>query len=168
MADQPPPYAPPSGGQPGGYPPPVQYAPGTQPGYQQQNPGYPAQPGYPPPQGDPMKQPLPQGGQPGYPPPGQPYPQQHHMQTTIITQPTTIAAVICFGEVPVAMSCPFCQAQITTGTTYENGDKVWLWMAIFCFLGGLLCFWIPLVMDSLKDVHHHCPNCKRVVGTFRR
>ncbi len=33
---------------------------------------------------------------------------------------------------------------------------------------GLCCFWVPCVIDDCKDVEHHCPNCGRIVGEYKR
>ncbi|XP_057304043.1 calcium-binding protein P-like [Hydractinia symbiolongicarpus] len=147
----------------------VEKEPSSQPGYSPQGqPGYPpqGQPGYPP-QGQPG---YPPQEQPGYPPQGQPgfTPNMPQQNATIITgQPITAIPVV-FGDQPVAMTCPFCQAQIATIITFKAGEKTWLWAALFCFLGGLLCVWIPFVVDGFKDCRHSCPNCQRHVGTLKR
>jgi lipopolysaccharide-induced tumor necrosis factor-alpha factor len=33
---------------------------------------------------------------------------------------------IMFGPMPMAMTCPHCQAQIVTSTSYEPGTLTWL------------------------------------------
>ena len=57
---------------------------------------------------------------------------QPGQQTTIVISPQTI---VIFGEVSVAMTCPFCLAQIVTATRYVIGERVLLWMAI-CYIIG--------------------------------
>lgn len=49
--------------------------------------------------------------------------------TVVVTQPGFINARI-FREVPVPMQCPYCQATITTSTSYEVGTLTW----IACFV----------------------------------
>lgn len=83
-----------------------------------------------------VTQPLP----PAYPGPpnygtkqtGVVYPQQPGFQgqagvTTIIhTQPTHIVMGMRFFGDPTAMTCPYCQASIVTGTTYVSGTLTWI------------------------------------------
>ena len=54
--------------------------------------------------------------------------------TTIVAQPTVIPIMttMLFGPMPVGMTCPHCQAQIVTSTSYEPGILTWL------FCGGIV------------------------------
>ena len=113
-----------SGDQKAGYPP--QGAPyPPQGGQPPPQPGYQAQPGYPP------------APQPGYPPAPAPHAAHHTTTTTVIaTQPRPVIVTgIAFGEIPVSMTCPRCQAQIVTSTVYQDGSFAWLVAAILCFIG---------------------------------
>ncbi|XP_031559108.1 cell death-inducing p53-target protein 1 homolog [Actinia tenebrosa] len=145
-------------------------APPPYPGDPQKNPYPPQQPGYPPQQAGYPPQ------QPGYPqqgyPPSQPYPahhQQSHNTTTIIqTQPTTtVITPAFFGETPVAMMCPHCQASIVTATEYVPGSLAWI-ICVVLFFVFWPCCWLPFVIDGCKDVLHSCPNCRRQVGSYSR
>ena len=119
------------GDQKAGYPPqgapyPPQGAPyPPQGGQPPPQPGYQAQPGYPP------------ASQPGYPPAPAPHAAHHTTTTTVIaTQPRPVIVTgIAFGEIPVSMTCPRCQAQIVTSTVYQDGSFAWLLAAILCFIG---------------------------------
>lgn len=154
MADPPPPYSAPYPNQT-----PVEH-------------GYPTQPvvGYPPQQPNcPPKDPL-------YPPPNtvpytaQPTFQQQVHTTTVVTQqqPSVLVVNTAFNQIPSAMQCPFCNAVITTSLAYVDGTLTWLVAGVLCLAGCWPCCLIPFCVDDCKDVQHSCPNCHRVVGTFRR
>ena len=140
---------------------------GQQPSYQNPNaPSYPppVQPGYY----------VPPGNVP-YPPSGQGnvninqplYPQ--NTTTTILTQPQLTAAfVVTFNQLPVRMQCPYCQAQVVTTIEFVSGLLVWLLFLGMFFFGFWICCFFPFCMDGCKDVIHSCPNCKKVIGTYRR
>lgn len=187
MQNQPPPYnekAPPpaTGGQYSAVPTNPPYQPGPQGPYPQASgpPGpYPQAPGpqvpYPPAPGSQMP-PYPQGpgSQVAY--PQQPYPQyppppmgQHTGQTTVVvTQPVVVHAATYRG-VPVSVTCPHCRAQVVTAISYSSGLLAWLiclgLVLLGCWLG---CCLIPFCIDDLKDATHSCPNCRQVLGHYRR
>lgn len=150
MSDKPPPYSLP------GYPPPGQPAYPAQPGYPPPQQGYPpAQPGYPPPQ--------------GYGPPP-PVGAQHTTTTVIQQQPTTVViGNAMYGESPVSMACPFCNATIVTSVSYSPGTLAWLacggLILVGCWAG---CCLIPFCVDAMQDAIHTCPNCRRQLGVYRR
>lgn len=60
--------------------------------------------------------------------------------------------------------CPHCRHDISTRTELTNGTGVWLGAAVLCWLTGLLCVWVPFVVDDAKDCTHYCPNCKNMLG----
>merc|ERR1711970_1306141 len=72
-----------------------------------------------------------------------------------------------FGKDPVTTVCKNCGANITTSTTTETGLVAWISAGVLCGVGLWCCFWIPLTMNSLKDVTHKCPNCNVVVGKHK-
>ncbi|XP_065655277.1 lipopolysaccharide-induced tumor necrosis factor-alpha factor homolog [Hydra vulgaris] len=122
--------------------------------------------------------------QPGYyVPPGNVYPPPDQMHTkpmqqpmyppgpanNIVIQPQVAAAyVIAFNMSPIRMQCPHCQAQIVTSIEYVSGLLAWLLCLGMFFFGAWLCCFIPFCIDGCKDVNHSCPNCMKVIGTFKR
>merc|ERR1719430_717001 len=108
--------------------------------------------------------------QQGYAPP----PQQAQQPVVVQVQHGTSAPIvgqINFNQHPVTMTCPHCQANITTSTTTYNGGCVWLLgLSIFILSSGACCpcAFIPCCVDDLKDVSHSCPSCNRVVGTYKK
>lgn len=102
-------------------------------------------------------------GQPPPPPPG-----YAGSSTVVVTQPGFINARI-FREVPVPMQCPYCQATITTSTSYEVGTLTWIACFVVFIVGCWLgCCFIPFCVDGCKDVVHSCPNCRQTVGRYDR
>jgi len=92
--------------------------------------------------------------------------------TVVITQPaavTVIHAYGVFGRHPISLTCPGCQANVTTSITYHVGGLAWLLFSMLCIFGCWLgCCLIPFLVDDCKDVIHSCPNCHRVIGRFNR
>merc|ERR1711962_1202201 len=138
-----------------GVPPPYQgYAPAPQQGFPiQQGQGYapPPQQGYGPPP------------QQGFPPP----------KTVQVTVQGNVAqtGLLRFNQNPMTMTCPFCQAHITTATSSRSGGAVWLTRLGITFLTGGFCFpcaFIPFCIEDMKDQVHSCPNCGKVVGTYSK
>ncbi|XP_069123928.1 LITAF domain-containing protein-like [Argopecten irradians] len=102
---------------------------------------------------------------PSYQPPGPAYQQT---ATVVVTNPQYVRPLI-FRENPVSMSCPFCQAQIVTTTTYTTGTFAWVVCLLLLFFGLWLgCCLIPFCLNGCKDVLHHCPNCRQQVGKYSR
>ena len=73
-------------------------------------------------------------GKEGAPPPpaSYPAPQQPQAPVQVVTQVQYVAAPS-FGYRPVTMTCPHCQAHVTTKTQSEPSVVAWI-------VGGLLCF----------------------------
>lgn len=107
-----------------------------------------------------------------YPPQQQPQyqPQQITIQTGMAPQPNiTVVMSPRMGESPVQTVCHNCKANIFTQTKYESGIAAWL-IAGGCCLFGLWCgcCLLPFCIDSCKDVEHYCPNCRALVGRYKR
>lgn len=124
---------------------------------------------YPPP--GPGSAPYPPPQQQQYPPTGgysQVPPGMAGQTTVVVTQPVVVHTGIYRG-VPVSCQCPHCRAQVVTAVTYTAGLLPWLLclglLLIGCWAG---CCLIPFCIDDLKDTTHYCPNCKQVLGTYRR
>ena len=66
------------------------------------------------------------------------------------------------------MRCPHCQVDMITTVRYEPGMLTWISMGIMFLLGFLICCWIPLLIDALKDVVHSCPSCHYKCGVHKR
>merc|ERR1711934_1039547 len=109
--------------------------------------------------------------QQGYAPPPQQAQQPVVVQVQHGTSAPIVSGQINFNQHPVTMTCPHCQANITTSTTTSNGGCVWLLgLSIFILSSGTCCpcAFIPCCVDDLKDVTHSCPSCNRVVGTYKK
>ncbi|NXJ80734.1 LITAF factor, partial [Trogon melanurus] len=121
----------------------------------------------------PYPQPFPDFGQkpdwngmspPGY--AGQPAPASNPpvtVQTVYVQQP------VVFSDRPVQMCCPSCNQMIVTRLSYGSGALTWLSCGGLCLVGCMLgCCLIPFCIDALKDVDHFCPNCKTLLGSYKR
>merc|ERR1711899_18475 len=146
-----------------GVPPPYQgYAPAPQQGFPlQQGQGYapPPQQGY--------AQPPQQGFGP---PPQQGFPPPQTVQVTVQGNAAQ-TGLLRFNQNPMTMTCPFCQAHITTATSSRSGGAVWLTcLGITFFTSGIClpCAFIPFCIEDMKDQVHSCPNCGKVVGTYSK
>ncbi|KAL2917450.1 hypothetical protein HK105_203116 [Polyrhizophydium stewartii] len=85
-------------------------------------------------------------------------------------QPTVVPIMVTtmqFGRKPQNVFCPTCRNQVMTTTTTNSGIAVWLSVGGCCLLTGCCCFWVPLVIDDLKDVEHSCPVCKSLLGQYK-
>ena len=65
--------------------------------------------------------------------------------------------------------CSHCGNQVLTSTRSRIGLLTFIAVGILLLLGlftclPLLCFWVPFVIPSLKDVEHVCPACHKVIG----
>jgi len=79
------------------------------------------------------------------------------------TQTVVVHQTISLGHQPVNMVCPMCGAQIRTSTDSEPSATAWVLGVILCLLcWPLSC--VPCCIDSLQDVTHKCPNCRKVIG----
>ncbi|XP_023510771.2 lipopolysaccharide-induced tumor necrosis factor-alpha factor isoform X1 [Equus przewalskii] len=85
------------------------------------------------------------------------------VQTVYVQQPVS------FFDRPVQMCCPSCNKMIVTQLSYTAGALTWLSCGSLCLLGCIAgCCFIPFCVDALQDVDHYCPNCKALLGTYKR
>lgn len=85
------------------------------------------------------------------------------VQTVYVQQPVS------FFDRPVQMCCPSCSKMIVTQLSYNAGALTWLSCGSLCLLGCIAgCCFIPFCVDALQDVDHYCPNCKALLGTYKR
>lgn len=84
-----------------------------------------------------------------------------------VLQPPLIMPTFKFGPDPVEVICGNCQKSVVTVTTAENSACAYFTACFLCCTEiFMLCFWIPLVMDSCKDVIHTCPSCGGKLGHY--
>ncbi|XP_061181816.1 LITAF domain-containing protein-like [Saccostrea echinata] len=100
--------------------------------------------------------------------PGQPPPPPGG-NTVVYTQQPTFFNSMMFREFPVAMTCTYCQATITTTTRYETGTFTWVACGVIAFIGCWMgCCLIPFCIDGCKDVVHSCPSCRQTLGKYSK
>ncbi|CAI5455095.1 unnamed protein product [Caenorhabditis angaria] len=88
--------------------------------------------------------------------------------TVTSTHSTIVVSPVGFGPFPASTQCPYCSEHILTETIEKNGMFAWLLFIALLFFGFWLCCCIPFCVRSCKDVEHHCPECKKLLGTYRR
>ncbi|XP_074136656.1 lipopolysaccharide-induced tumor necrosis factor-alpha factor [Sminthopsis crassicaudata] len=87
----------------------------------------------------------------------------------IAVQTVYVQPAVAFFDRPVQMCCPSCNKMIVTRLTYNAGALTWLSCGSLCLLGCVAgCCFIPFCVDALQDVDHYCPNCKALLGTYKR
>ncbi|XP_031800429.1 lipopolysaccharide-induced tumor necrosis factor-alpha factor isoform X1 [Sarcophilus harrisii] len=87
----------------------------------------------------------------------------------IAVQTVYVQPAISFFDRPVQMLCPSCNKMIVTHLTYTAGALTWLSCGSLCLLGCIAgCCFIPFCVNALQDVDHYCPNCKALLGTYKR
>jgi len=113
---------------------------------------------------------MPESGPPPQYTPYAPQLQHQHQQPHQPQQPqtTTVVTAIPLKGEPQRMTCPFCQAEITTKVKHQAGRMSHLIALVLCLLGCWCCCCIPYCVDSCQDADHECPNCKKYLGHYRR
>ncbi|KAK5966022.1 Lipopolysaccharide-induced tumor necrosis factor-alpha factor [Trichostrongylus colubriformis] len=81
---------------------------------------------------------------------------------------TIIVGSVAFNQNPTSMMCPHCHQQILTKTQPKSGLLTWLLCGGMAIFGCWLCCCIPFCVDSCRDTEHFCPNCRKLLGTYRR
>ncbi|KAE9554169.1 hypothetical protein FO519_002649 [Halicephalobus sp. NKZ332] len=94
--------------------------------------------------------------------------QNPQMQVPLVTTmiPQTIKPVL--GPFPSLIKCPHCMTAGISEVIYVTGLGTYLLAGGCCLLGLWLCCCIPFCLNSTKDAHHYCPNCKNFLGRFRK
>ncbi|KAL6482492.1 hypothetical protein MHYP_G00105720 [Metynnis hypsauchen] len=74
-----------------------------------------------------------------------------------------------FGDSPVQVTCPTCRNTGLTNVEHSAGLLTYLFCGGLFFCGCALgCCLIPFCVDRLRDVKHTCPNCKALLGVYKR
>ena len=98
-------------------------------------------------------------------------------QPTVVVQPgstattttTTVSSstiVPVFGDQPIRVRCHQCLQRVVTTTEKSLNSDAYICACILCFFTGLLCCWIPFVLDSMYKTIHKCPVCHAYLGSF--
>ncbi|GMT33791.1 hypothetical protein PFISCL1PPCAC_25089, partial [Pristionchus fissidentatus] len=87
------------------------------------------------------------------------------VQPTVITMPYQ---PMLFNENPTPLHCPFCSQAVVTEIELKSGRFTWMLFFGMCILGCWCCACCALCAEKAKDVEHSCPNCKRMLGAYRR
>jgi len=142
-------------------PPPMSPSQGPGPYVQQPHMTYQQNPGQPQ---------MHQQGSYGMPPPQQQYqqqPMQPMQQGGGGTHFQTAVAIPNLGMGSAPVDCPSCGKRGMTRLEYATGNTTHAWALGICCLTGCLCF-IPYLMNSLKDVKHHCGGCGVLLATWHK
>ncbi|XP_077512301.1 lipopolysaccharide-induced tumor necrosis factor-alpha factor homolog isoform X2 [Amblyomma americanum] len=90
----------------------------------------------------------------------------------VFGQPGPVSIVTVFsswGPHPVSVSCPYCRTFVTTQVCPQPGLLTWLMCSGMAMLGCVFgCCFVPFCVYECQDVEHFCPNCRRILGVFRR
>lgn len=113
----------------------------------------------------------PQTENPTYPqPPTEGYQMPVPPSQSTVGQPATVyIGMPVFGSRPCNMTCPNCHQTVVTVTSSRSGLLTYLvcggLLVIGCWAG---CCLIPFCCPECQDIDHHCPNCKALLGTYKR
>ncbi|EFO27999.1 hypothetical protein LOAG_00475 [Loa loa] len=70
------------------------------------------------------------------------------------------------------IDCPYCKVHNTTEVKFTVGLFTWISFLIILMVGvfilPLFFLWVPFLVDTFKDAHHYCSNCKAWIGIYRR
>ena len=70
------------------------------------------------------------------------------------------------SRIPTPAYCPHCSTNIITQIHKELKSEGWMWCVIF-FIIGVVFFWTPFCMDELKEFHHYCPECEKLIAVCK-
>ncbi|VIO87312.1 Uncharacterized protein BM_BM9194 [Brugia malayi] len=80
-----------------------------------------------------------------------------------------IVGVPVFGPHSCAMTCPSCNKAIVTETHTHAGLLSFTICGILLLFGCWLgCCLIPFCVKDCLDVNHTCPNCKILLGSYKK
>ncbi|CAH1635086.1 unnamed protein product [Spodoptera littoralis] len=90
--------------------------------------------------------------------------QQHqHGQPTVIP---VLVGTRPMGPKPSSLTCPSCNAEITTRVQYMSSTKTHLFALGLCLLfWPLVC--LPYLLSSCQNADHYCPNCNAYIGSYK-
>ncbi|RDL38884.1 uncharacterized protein BP5553_03224 [Venustampulla echinocandica] len=71
------------------------------------------------------------------------------------------------GRGPAPADCPACGQRAMTRVTHVTGNYTHAWALGLCCFTWCLC-WVPYVIDSFKDVDHHCGQCGVMLATWHK
>uniref|UniRef100_A0A914ZCQ0 LITAF domain-containing protein n=1 Tax=Parascaris univalens TaxID=6257 RepID=A0A914ZCQ0_PARUN len=63
--------------------------------------------------------------------------------------------------------CPKCQCRIRTRQRFVTGKLTWFLVIVIVIIFFPLAF-LPFLIDSCKNVHHHCPKCNMLLSVKKR
>ncbi|VDK85578.1 unnamed protein product [Litomosoides sigmodontis] len=80
-----------------------------------------------------------------------------------------IVGVPVFGSRSCTMTCPSCNKTIVTETHTHAGLLAFTICGILLLFGCWLgCCLIPFCVKDCLDVNHTCPNCKILLGSYKK
>lgn len=90
--------------------------------------------------------------------------------SAVVSQPRPVPILPAYlTDVSGVVSCPFCQQVVSSEVKHVPGRAAWV-MCLLISLTGLFCGFclIAFIIPSLQDVHHYCPQCKRLLHVYKR
>ncbi|XP_059547809.1 lITAF domain-containing protein [Myotis daubentonii] len=103
------------------------------------------------------------------PPPPHTPPQSYFRGPRVIHTAVFSGVPMLATPMPVSYLCPYCGNYIVTVTTPIPGILTWLLCTgLFMFGCVLGCCLFPFCVDSLMDVSHTCPVCRRELFRYQR
>ncbi|SLM39568.1 LPS-induced tumor necrosis factor alpha factor [Lasallia pustulata] len=78
----------------------------------------------------------------------------------------TSTPLVALNRAPAPVDCPVCHARALTRTEFVTGNTTHAWALGFCCFTLLFC--IPYMINSFKDVSHHCGSCGVLLATWHR
>ena len=81
-----------------------------------------------------------------------------------IQQPQRIMVARRFGIAPMRCHCPRCNKMVVSYTREVSGLGTWAICCGLCVIGCWPCCLIPFCVPDCKDVEHHCPICRSLLG----
>ncbi|XP_070269863.1 LITAF domain-containing protein-like [Myotis yumanensis] len=102
------------------------------------------------------------------PPPHMP-PQSYFQGPRVIHTAVFSGVPMLATPVPISYLCPYCGNYVITVTTPIPGILTWLLCTGLFMFGCILgCCLFPFCVDSLMDVSHTCPVCRRELFRYHR